>query len=320
MKNILLFRLGSLGDLLVTFPSLYWLREQFPSWRITLVGRKKYGSLLEKTGVVDELLSVEDSRVHPLLSQSRGVRRGEREWMGKYSLIGGWFQSTNTAKIRYSPLLIHKEVFFLSYDPSQSESVSRFFFDKTVEYFEGRRPPYSSFIRFQRLPLNRRQSLLPSPSLPSSSPWVVVHPGSGSCRKCWPWDRFSRLIQDLDRCGIKGVLVTGPAEERLEEQVARSFLPSSWLWLRHPSLFSLASLLSQAGFYLGNDSGVTHLAGLCGSEGLALFLDEFQKEWRPLGNISVLSADSIDRIGYDSVRETLYNKLISHGGSATLNR
>ncbi|MBS3819209.1 glycosyltransferase family 9 protein [bacterium] len=325
MKNILLFRWGSLGDLLVTFPSIYWLRNHLSSCWITLVGRKEYGSLLEKTGVVDELLSAEDRRLRPLFSQSPEESLQVRKWIHKYSWMMGWFQSLRTARIKESSFLTPKESYFFVYDSSQPKRVSRFFFDKTVECLQGKKPSLCWFNQYQKLPLGRREkkeslNLLPSRFVSSFSPFVVVHPGSGSPRKCWPWPRFLRLIQDLTHHRIKGILVTGPAEERLESQIHESPLPSSWVWLRNPSLFGLSSLISQACFYLGNDSGVTHLAALCAPQGLALFLKEYEKEWRPLGNISVLSADSIDMIGYDSVRETIFNKLIAHGGSATLNK
>ena len=55
------------------------------------------------------------------------------------------------------------------------------------------------------------------------------------------------------------------------------------------SLLQVAALLSQADFYLGNDSGVSHLAGAVGARGVVLFGPTLPQQWRPLGgNLSII--------------------------------
>ena len=111
------------------------------------------------------------------------------------------------------------------------------------------------------------------------SPWVsdeiLIHPGSGSARKNWPPERFAEVIRALDS-PVR--LVVGEADKeaarRIDADVGR---------LEHPPLEELAARLAGCRAYLGNDSGVSHLAGLCGVRTVALFGPTDPGVWRPIG-------------------------------------
>ena len=119
---------------------------------------------------------------------------------------------------------------------------------------------------------------------------VIIHPGSGSPKKCWPIERFLAVMNALRDDGRSGALVTGEAEERMEASLRGITFPAGWRWLRRPGLFELAGLLRSGALYLGNDSGVTHLAAACGAEVVALFRKDFEAAWSPYGRAVVLSA------------------------------
>lgn len=105
--------------------------------------------------------------------------------------------------------------------------------------------------------------------------FVAVHPGSGSPAKCWPLPRFleaARLLAGEARW----LLVSGPAEQGLEAP-AGALLAREW----PPRV--LGAALARAGVYLGNDSGVSHLAGATGAKTLALFGPTDPLVWAPVG-------------------------------------
>ncbi|MCD8138412.1 MAG: hypothetical protein LUE17_01300 [Planctomycetaceae bacterium] len=94
-------------------------------------------------------------------------------------------------------------------------------------------------------------------------PYVVMHPGSGSGKKNWPVERFAALARMLLAAGGGGaftrLLVTageadGDVGERLVEAVPGALL------LAGAALECLAGVLAYARLYVGNDSGVSHLA------------------------------------------------------------
>ncbi|MEE9390528.1 MAG: glycosyltransferase family 9 protein, partial [Candidatus Aminicenantaceae bacterium] len=186
--------------------------------------------------------------------------------------------------------------------------ISKFFFDKTAEFLN--RSEVLCFDECSILPLSSEQKqdglgLLENGDLKEREKIVVVHPGSGSMEKCWPLHNFIKIIIQLSQKGIRGVLVTGMAEERMENIIEEARLPEDWTWLRNPPLLRLAGLLQSADLYFGNDSGVTHLAAACGTKVVALFRDDLVDKWKPYGRVSALSGESISEIKFDTVWEAV---------------
>jgi hypothetical protein len=99
---------------------------------------------------------------------------------------------------------------------------------------------------------------------------VIIHPFSGSPRKNWPLDRFRALAQRIS--AIAPVeWIAGP-EEFLEG--ARRF----------DDLYELAAHLAGARLYIGNDSGITHLAAAAGAPVISLFGTTDPAVWGPRGD------------------------------------
>jgi heptosyltransferase-3 len=115
--------------------------------------------------------------------------------------------------------------------------------------------------------------------------FLAVHPGSGSPRKNWPAERFEALVSALspDR---RWLLVEGPAESEAFGPLRA--LPHAVL-ARELPVRVLGAVLARAGLYVGNDSGVSHLAGAYGAPTIALFGPTDPALWSPVGpRVSVL--------------------------------
>lgn len=115
-------------------------------------------------------------------------------------------------------------------------------------------------------------------TMPAVSPPldIVIHPGSGSARKNWPLDRFEALSRSLIQQGRPVTWCAGPAEKL--DSVALA-----WPCLRVESLPALAERLAQAMLYIGNDSGITHLAAAVGCPTVGLFGPTDPAIWAPRG-------------------------------------
>lgn len=109
--------------------------------------------------------------------------------------------------------------------------------------------------------------------------FLALHPGSGTAAKNWPAERFLALAKWL--AGERPwLLVDGPADS-LEAAPLRGdarAVTASGLPVR-----VLGALLAHAGLYVGNDSGVTHLAAAVGAPTLALFGPTDPAVWSPVG-------------------------------------
>jgi ADP-heptose:LPS heptosyltransferase len=130
----------------------------------------------------------------------------------------------------------------------------------------------------------------PLPVTPVFSNEILVHPGSGSATKNWPAEHYAALIRLLD-APVR--LIVGEADAP-----AASALDPALPRLEQPPLNELAARLAGCRAYVGNDSGVSHLAGLCGARTVAIFGPSDRRVWHPLGpNVRVASfEDTPERI------------------------
>ena len=115
--------------------------------------------------------------------------------------------------------------------------------------------------------------------------FLAIHPGSGSPTKNWPSDRFQALAGRLSPDGPV-LLVLGPAEQTLSLPTLPSAPPApSWIAARNLPLRVLGAVLSRADLFVGNDSGVAHLASAAGAPTLALFGPTDPVCWAPVGRV-----------------------------------
>lgn len=106
--------------------------------------------------------------------------------------------------------------------------------------------------------------------------FVALHPFSGSAKKNWPLERYRAVARALP---LPVQWLAGP-EESLEEAA------------RFDDLYALACRLARARLYIGNDSGITHLAAAAGAPVLALFISTDPAVWAPRGpRVRVLAGD-----------------------------
>lgn len=113
---------------------------------------------------------------------------------------------------------------------------------------------------------------------------LVIHPGSGSPAK--NWQGMDAVAQRWRESGGRVIALRGPAEiERGVRLVAVD------LELNGEPLSRVAAVLARADRYLGNDSGISHLAGLVGARAVVLFGDSDPRIWAPAGDgVRVLHA------------------------------
>ena len=104
----------------------------------------------------------------------------------------------------------------------------------------------------------------------SREDFAVIHPFSGSPRKNWPLQKFRAMALQLNRV-MPVQWCAGAEDPPLDNAV------------RIDDLYELACWLARARLYIGNDSGITHLAAAVGTPVLALFGPSDPEVWAPRG-------------------------------------
>lgn len=101
--------------------------------------------------------------------------------------------------------------------------------------------------------------------------FAAIHPFSGSARKNWPLDRYKDLGRRLG-LPVRWILERGGPQ--VDGVDVEPFIDD---------LYELACRLAGARLYIGNDSGITHLAAAAGAPVLALFGPTDPAVWAPRG-------------------------------------
>jgi len=122
---------------------------------------------------------------------------------------------------------------------------------------------------------------------------IVIHPGAGGEAKCWPREKFLQLGRDLKRNGFWPTFILGEAEmERWGVKFVQA-LHAEFSWYLHMGFYELAERLGRARLFVGNDSGVSHLAAMMGVPVIELFGPSDEMQWRAVGpQVHVLRAES----------------------------
>ncbi len=121
--------------------------------------------------------------------------------------------------------------------------------------------------------------------------FVAIFPGSGSAKKNWPIEKFSALADQINE-ETQAVFILGPAEDSSEKMLREAGLSV----IKNQPLGTVAALARMASIFVGNDSGVSHLAAAAGTPGVVLFGPSDPDRWRPLGRVKVLHHNPIESI------------------------
>ena len=136
---------------------------------------------------------------------------------------------------------------------------------------------------------------LPPPDLPDlwrpGSSRVLLHPGCGGPSKVWP--HFEALAASLSDVAV----ILGPSEGQFKTQQPK---------LENLRLPELAEAICDCRIFVGNDSGITHIAAYWGAPTVALFGPTDPQIWGPVGRrVTVLKRTSLAAISVEDVRNLL---------------
>lgn len=157
-------------------------------------------------------------------------------------------------------------------------------FDSVYSWYGSNRQEFRESVRhlpftfFPALPPPPGEPRIPLPSTEKEN-FAVIHPFASSVAKRWPLENFRQVARGL---GIPVRWCAGP-EEALEDAV------------RMENLYELGCWIAKARVYIGNDSGISHLAAAVGTPVIAIFLETDSSVWAPRGaHVKVLQRPSVE--------------------------
>src|SRR2546423_4341424 len=267
-------RLGSLGDIVHTFPAVATLRESFPAAEIAWVTQPRWALLIESSGLASEICPVES---RDLASVRKTVRRlRSAHWDAAIDYQGLWKSATlpffggvkrrigfssHTIREFGVPALYTERVHVVrTHIAEQNGELSMRAGAKNIV------TAFNLRVAEQDDAVVRRQ--LPGAGIKN---YIVLSPGGGWRSKCWLAERFGVLCRKIrDSLGLRSVVNFGPGEDDLADAV-RAASGNAEPLLYNAGLGELMALLQSAQCVVGGDTGPLHLAIALGTPAVALY-------------------------------------------------
>jgi ADP-heptose:LPS heptosyltransferase len=310
--QILVIRPGAIGDVLLTFPVLQILRKEYVNPHITLVSNPVVLPLALASQIVDEAFDYQDIRWSELFSETGIKTPSVRDLLAQTDLAICWLRDPDhTVEQNISKAGVKHVIVAPGRPPENSHIHIVDHLAATIEAItpgdrrggsgadEGMGPLWPPALGVHDAPGNDATARhVPAP--------IAIHPGSGSPAKCWSAQYFARVIERLWHQNHPVLLLAGPADiERLETILTLLSPPSKPELLQiltNRPLLEVAHHLQGCRCYLGNDSGITHLAAMLGIPTVAIFGPSDPTIWHPIGpTVKVIQEHTLEQVTVDLV-------------------
>jgi len=289
---------GAIGDCLLTLPLANFMKQALNLSGVDFLGQTEYIDFYPGRTCVDSVRSVSSIDFHRLFVEPDELELEDGDPLIKtfcgYEWIVSFMGQGNRA---FESNLIYTvncgrsaEVIFLPFNIESGFSghISEFYIQKFID---------SNFMEFETFKSTENDILVkPHPGdidqgleilrgkgLQVSRPIVIIHPGSGGKNKCWHLENFCRVAKLLMDMGIEVVFLLGPAELERFNSLDIAAIEATAKCINCPSLNQVVQLISCASGFLGNDSGITHLAGAMGIPTATVFGPSAPAVYKPIG-------------------------------------
>jgi ADP-heptose:LPS heptosyltransferase len=302
MSTIVIYRIGHLGDTLISLPAIDAIRRQYPHHRLVVLTNRVNDprhvppmDVLAPTGLVDDTITydVPSTLIHTILTMlrlSHTLRRLSPQILFDLSPSRSRWQRW-------------RDRLFFSYlagiaDYRRDEGLQR-------QKKGGMERVEAEWRRLLRIVNGRGEHSYVFPisqaaqekvSHLNGQPMLAIAPGSKMSAKRWPLEHFSafgcRILSLIPDCQL---IILGNADERgLGETLSAAWGNRAHNLSGTLSLTESAAILARCKAYVGNDTGTMHLAALTGTPCVALFsARDLPGKWEPMGTGHVVLRQEI---------------------------
>jgi ADP-heptose:LPS heptosyltransferase len=298
-RQAIIIQPGAIGDCILTLPLARYIKESLDLGGVIFLSHLSHTGIFVGRTCVDGVKSIESLKMHRFFQGRSKFDLEDHDPLltafAPYSWIITFLGEPGSDfehNLIYTAHCTHSaEVITLNFKPPADTAthISRYYID---QFAVAHTPP------LPMMPSNFEQPLLTAADMdkhngielfktfdidPASQKAVVIAPGSGSLTKCWPIENYFAVAQELIKDNYKVLFLLGPAELDRFPSTALQQLGNVAPVASGLSLTEVLQLLSVTNVFIGNDSGVTHLAGGLGVKTIALFGPTQSDLYKPCG-------------------------------------
>ena len=303
MDRILVVKLADLGDVLTATPAMRALRLAHPSAHIAALVTPKSAPLLEGTDLVDEIIPFDKAAFdRPLgagLSLPMAVGLARKLRSRRWDAVALFHHLTTAFGVaKYAALCLASGAERIA---GLDNGRGTFLTDRVVDdgfgamheadywlavagLLGGRNPEpvYEVPVRAADRGWADREITRVAPD---GGPVLAIHPGSGafSLARRWPAERFAGVVRKLvQERGLLPLVIQGPGpDEGLLARAVAVGAGGAAVVGPAPSLGALVALLERVRLFVGNESGVLHVAVAARAPIVAIFGPTNERAWGP---------------------------------------
>lgn len=285
--NIIIYRLGSLGDTVIALPCFHLVRRTYPEAKILILTNQPVMgkaapamAILENSGLCDEAIAYpvgtrdaqELGKIRQTIRQiqpelfihlaaGRGLLKSLRDYM--------FFKTCGVKKIFGTPFhgrdLQARQIGPGEYEPESERLLRRIASLGTVD--PGDRPSWDLGLKPDER--NAAAAFVPS----NGKKYLAVSLGTKVPVKDWGEDNWEKLLELLsaELAGVTLVLLGAADEGERSEKLGRAWAGGCINLCGKTSPRVSAAVLERCRLFIGHDSGPMHLAAVTGVPTIGLF-------------------------------------------------
>lgn len=293
VRRVLVVRLRSIGDTVLATPSLIALKRFLPNAEVDILVEDWVAPVLDGFPHVDNVITLKRGSAVARARVARQLRSNRYDVA--YNLHGG---TTATLLTRASGAT-HR----IGYEDYQYARLHNHL-SPASSLLWGRDKTHSveqqlALLGWTGIPVTDRPSTHLEVTQPALSyvlsqlqqaGWnetkrlAVIHPTAAFDTKQWATDKFARVAEDLAARGFCVVAITAPNESHVASSL-RQNSEAKVIVLTSLTLPEVTALLSEARLFIGNDSGIAHMAAAVGTPSVVIFGSSNIAHWRPWARV-----------------------------------
>ena len=290
---------GAIGDCILTLPLVAFMKEALGLGSVDILGHTEYVGILPGRSCIDAVSSIDSIDLHRLFVDTKAFNLKDGDSLINIFSGYAWIvtfmgepDSNFEQNLIFTANCSHSaEVITLPLKPPKdyAEHLTNFYIQCFISQSGfSLQPqqvwPNDCLIKATEMDIVQGKKLLKETGIETGKKLVVIQPGSGGQNKCWHLDNFVAVAKELGSKGIEVIFLLGPAERDRFSDATIKNISSVARCMMDLTLAQVLELLSYADSFIGNDSGITHLAAALGVRTLAVFGPTNPTVYKPTGS------------------------------------
>lgn len=287
VRKVLLIRLRSIGDTVLSTPSLFALKRFVPHAEIDILVEDWVAPILQNHPHATNIVVLERGGMGPRLRTARQIRAARYDVV--YNLHGGTTATFLTRATGARHRVGYKTYQYAQLHNHQSPSASLLWGQQTTHSVEQQ----LALLGWTGVPVTdrpRTHLAVTSEAARSISRRLadaalddrkiaLIHPAAAFETKQWAVQNFARVAESLAARGFTSVAIAAPRERTILDALAAE--ASVRIITFELSLPEVAALAARSQLFVGNDSGIAHIAAAVGTPSVVIFGSSNVAHWRP---------------------------------------